>query len=52
MTARSLLFVPATSDRKIDKAFGGDADAVIIDLEDAVPAASKSSARAAVPTAP
>ena len=26
MTARSLLFVPATSDRKIDKAFGGGAE--------------------------
>ena len=48
MTARSLLFVPATSDRKIDKAFGGDADAVIIDLEDAVAVADKPAARAAL----
>ena len=30
---RSLLFAPADSDRKLDKAFASGSDAVIIDLE-------------------
>lgn len=46
--ARSLLFVPATSERKIGKAFASEADAVIIDLEDAVATSEKSAARAAL----
>jgi len=47
---RSLLFVPATSDRKIDKAFASAADAVIVDLEDAVAVSEKPAARAALET--
>ena len=42
---RSLLFVPADSDRKIAKAMTTDADALILDLEDAVAPANKDSAR-------
>ncbi|MDO9405814.1 MAG: CoA ester lyase [Polaromonas sp.] len=45
---RSLLFVPATSERKIGKAFASDADGVIIDLEDAVALSEKAAARAAL----
>jgi citrate lyase subunit beta/citryl-CoA lyase len=55
-SARSYLFVPATSGRKIDKAYGSEADAIIIDLEDAVAVSEKAAARAAlasiVPQAP
>ena len=47
--ARSLLFVPATSERKIDKAYGGTADGVILDLEDSVAVAEKPAARQALP---
>jgi len=43
---RSFLFVPGHHARRIDKAFGSAADAVIIDLEDAVPSAEKEAARA------
>ncbi|MFM1988842.1 MAG: citrate lyase beta subunit [Pseudomonadota bacterium] len=43
--ARSMLFVPATSTRKIDKAYSSAADAVILDLEDAVATAEKPAAR-------
>jgi citrate lyase subunit beta/citryl-CoA lyase len=43
--ARSLLFVPATSPRKVEKAFASRADGVIIDLEDAVATAEKAPAR-------
>jgi citrate lyase subunit beta/citryl-CoA lyase len=42
---RSLLFAPADSDRKLDKAFASGSDAVIIDLEDSVAPDSKSLAR-------
>jgi citrate lyase subunit beta/citryl-CoA lyase len=42
---RSLLFVPATSGRKLEKAFTGAADGVIVDLEDAVATAEKPQAR-------
>jgi citrate lyase subunit beta/citryl-CoA lyase len=42
---RSLLFVPADSPRKLDKAFSSGADALIVDLEDSVAAASKGEAR-------
>ena len=42
---RSLLFVPADSPRKFAKAQGCGADALILDLEDSVASAMKSSAR-------
>jgi citrate lyase subunit beta/citryl-CoA lyase len=42
---RSLLFVPADSDRKLVKAPTSGADVLILDLEDAVAAGSKSAAR-------
>ena len=48
MSLRSLLFVPATSGRKIDKAFASAAEAIIVDLEDAVAIAEKPAARAAL----
>jgi citrate lyase subunit beta / citryl-CoA lyase len=44
--ARSLLFVPATRPERFAKAHASAADCIIIDLEDAVGAASKDSARA------
>jgi len=43
---RSFLFVPGHQSRRIAKAFDSVADAVIIDLEDAVPPAEKQAARA------
>ena len=43
---RSLLFVPATSDAMLQKAAERGADAIILDLEDAVPAHRKTEARA------
>lgn len=48
ISARSLLFVPATSERKIDKAYLSAADGVILDLEDAVAVSEKPAARAAI----
>src|SRR5262245_7747687 len=42
---RSLLFAPADSSRKLDKAMTSGADAVIIDLEDSVAAEGKAAAR-------
>lgn len=42
---RSLLFVPADSEKKIHKALGTPADVVILDLEDAVAPAAKNEAR-------
>jgi citrate lyase subunit beta/citryl-CoA lyase len=50
MHPRSFLFVPATSDRKIDKAYASDADAVIVDLEDSVAMSEKGNARTALDT--
>jgi citrate lyase subunit beta/citryl-CoA lyase len=44
-----MLFVPATSERKVEKAFASLADAVIVDLEDAVALSEKAAARALVP---
>jgi citrate lyase beta subunit len=44
------LFVPAHEERKAVRALGSDADAVIFDLEAAVPAREKSAARAALQT--
>lgn len=46
--ARSLLFVPATSEKKIDRAFASAADGVIVDLEDAVAVSEKPAARRAL----
>ena len=43
---RSLLYVPANVERFIEKAQHANADAIILDLEDSVPAAHKGSARA------
>lgn len=43
---RSLLFVPADSERKIEKALASGADVVILDLEDSVAPANKPAARA------
>jgi citrate lyase subunit beta / citryl-CoA lyase len=45
---RSMLFVPANNARRVEKALGLDADAVILDLEDAVAESEKPAARAAV----
>jgi len=43
---RSLLFVPADSERKIEKALASSADVVILDLEDSVAPANKPAAQA------
>ncbi|MBX6377021.1 MAG: CoA ester lyase, partial [Clostridia bacterium] len=45
---RSYLFAPASDQRKVARALTSEADAVILDLEDAVPFAAKETARAAV----
>lgn len=45
-TLSSVLFVPANAPEKHDRAFASGADAVIIDLEDAVAPAAKDGARA------
>ncbi|MEO7222183.1 MAG: CoA ester lyase [Devosia sp.] len=45
MRLRSMLYVPAHSERFLAKAHERSADAVILDLEDAVPEADKDSAR-------
>ena len=42
---RSWLFVPGDSDKKLGKAVGSGADALILDLEDSVAKANKSAAR-------
>ena len=44
-TARSLLFAPGNEERKLEKALAAGADAVVADLEDAVPAGEKEAAR-------
>jgi citrate lyase beta subunit len=44
-TARSLLFAPGHEERKLQKALAAGADAVVADLEDAVPAGEKEVAR-------
>ena len=46
--ARSYLYVPGNRPDRFDKACAAGADAVIIDLEDAVPPAEKAAARAAL----
>ena len=43
--ARSWLFVPGDSTRKIERSLAGDADALIFDWEDAVAPAAKGAAR-------
>ena len=45
MKLRSLLFVPADSERKLTKGLGSPADALILDLEDAVAPSRKEGAR-------
>jgi citrate lyase subunit beta / citryl-CoA lyase len=50
MALRSMLFVPADSERKLAKGLGSPADALILDLEDAVAAPRKAAARAAAAT--
>src|ERR1700739_2941357 len=42
---RSLLFVPADSPKKLDKAMASGADAVIVDLEDSITLDGKARAR-------
>ena len=49
--ARSLLAVPATRRKMVEKALASDADAVFLDLEDAVAADSKTEARGDVVSA-
>lgn len=46
---RSLLFIPGDSEKKLGKADGTGADALILDLEDAVAPANKPRARELVP---
>lgn len=48
MRLRSLLFVPGDRAERMEKALACGADALILDLEDAVAAAAKAAARAAV----
>ena len=48
MTLRSLLFVPGDSEKKLAKGLESGADALILDLEDAVAPARKPAARAMV----
>lgn len=50
MTLRSFLYVPAHSERFIAKAHERGADAIVLDLEDAVPEADKTAARDNLPT--
>jgi citrate lyase subunit beta / citryl-CoA lyase len=45
MTMRSLLFVPADSERKLARGLDSGADALILDLEDSVAAANRAAAR-------
>src|SRR5262249_60648237 len=48
---RSFLFAPGNHARRVEKALSLDADAVILDLEDAVAIGEKAATRAAVVTA-
>ncbi|MDG2411426.1 MAG: CoA ester lyase [Halioglobus sp.] len=48
MVNRSWMFIPGDSDKKLGKALGLGADALILDLEDSVAEASKADARARV----
>jgi citrate lyase subunit beta/citryl-CoA lyase len=49
--ARTFLFVPGNRPERYDKALASPADMVIVDLEDAVPAADKAAARVALAAA-
>lgn len=49
--ARSLLFVPGNRPERFAKAIASGADAVVLDLEDAVPPAERPAARAAIAAA-
>lgn len=49
--ARTFLFVPGHRPERFEKALSSGADAVVLDLEDAVESASKPAARAAIQTA-
>ena len=49
MTLRSFLFIPGDSDRKLARADGSGADALILDLEDSVAASRKPVAREMIP---
>src|SRR5947208_16609009 len=49
--ARTLLFVPGNRPERFDKALASGADAVVLDLEDSVPAAAKSAARETIAAA-
>jgi len=44
--SRTLLFVPGNRERMLARAAGAGADVIVVDLEDAVPAAEKRAARA------
>lgn len=48
---RSLLYVPVTSSRFVDKAHTRGADAIQLDLEDSIPASAKDEARRLLPAA-
>ena len=48
---RTFLFAPGNHPRKVEKVFGAGADAVILDLEDAVAAAEKAATRETVVSA-
>jgi len=48
MIYRSMLFVPGNRASRVDRAFGSGADAVVIDLEDAVPSHERERARTIV----
>lgn len=48
---RSMMYVPINVDKYVDKAHTRGADAVILDLEDSIPAAEKDEARKLVPAA-
>ena len=45
MAARSYLFVPGDSEKKLAKGLAGDADALFVDLEDSVAPSNKAAAR-------
>src|SRR5260221_4714146 len=49
--ARTLLFAPGNRPERFDKALASGADAVVLDLEDSVPAAAKHAAREAIAAA-
>jgi citrate lyase subunit beta/citryl-CoA lyase len=49
--ARTFLFVPGNRPERFEKAARSGADAIVLDLEDAVPQSDKAAARAAIATA-